>query len=61
MNIFLKKVQEMEDTEDTDERASEDEEVNEFEQPNTSVVEARNRKFWLICSEIIENFVFLGS
>lgn len=31
MNIFLKKVQEMEDTEDTDEWASEDEEVNEFE------------------------------
>ncbi len=40
MNIFLKKVQEMEDTEDTDERASEDEETNAFEQPNTSVVEA---------------------
>ena len=51
----------MEDTEDTDERASEDEETNGFEQPNTSVVEARNSKFRLICSEIIENFVYLGS
>lgn len=52
----------MEDTEDTDEKwEDEDEDMNEFEQPNTSVVEAWNNKFWMICSEIIENFIYLGS
>lgn len=62
MNIFIQKVQEMEDTEDTDEKwEDEDEDTNEFEQPNTSVVEAWNNKFWMICSEIIENFIYLGS
>lgn len=49
----------MEDTESTDEKSVED--TGQFDQPNTSVVEAWNSKFRLICSEIIENFIFLGS
>ncbi len=53
MNIFIKKVEEVKDAELPIDP--------EPYQSNTSVTEARNHKYKAIISEIVENFIYLGS
>lgn len=65
MNIFnLKRVQEVNDWEmetNEEEKGSISSSSEEITSTNTSITEARNDKFKRICSEILKDFIYLGS